>query len=74
MHQAMAILRDAVAQRGRFSIALSGGHTPAKMYELWAGKPYRDDTPWDQVICSGATSATSRMMMRSVISGWRGRL
>ena len=49
MDQAMEILRAAIAQRGRFSIALSGGHTPAKMYALWASKPYRDDTPWDRV-------------------------
>lgn len=43
-------LRDALAQRGRFVIALSGGHTPAKMYSLW-GAPgkYRDETPWDRV-------------------------
>jgi 6-phosphogluconolactonase len=49
MDQTMEILRAAVAQSGRFSIALSGGHTPGKMYELWAGKPYRGDTPWDRV-------------------------
>ena len=49
MDQAMEILRAAIAQRGRFSIALSGGHTPAKMYALWASKPYRDNTPWDRV-------------------------
>jgi 6-phosphogluconolactonase len=43
-------IRDAIAQRGRFVIALSGGHTPAKMYSLW-GAPgkYRDETPWDRV-------------------------
>ena len=49
MDQTMEILRGAIAQRGRFSIALSGGHTPAKMYALWAGKPYANDTPWDRV-------------------------
>jgi 6-phosphogluconolactonase len=49
MDQTMEIVREAVAQRGRFSIALSGGHTPAKMYELWASKPYRHETPWDRV-------------------------
>jgi 6-phosphogluconolactonase len=48
MEETMRILRDAVAQRGRFSIALAGGHTPESMYKLWAGKPYRDDTPWDR--------------------------
>ena len=49
MDETLAIIRDAVAQRGRFAIALSGGHTPAKMYELWAAAPYRDQTPWDRV-------------------------
>lgn len=49
MDETLPIIRDAVAQRGRFAIALSGGHTPAKMYELWAATPYRDQTPWDCV-------------------------
>lgn len=49
MDETMAIIRDAVAKRGRFSIALSGGHTPQKMYELWATKPYADKTLWDRV-------------------------
>jgi 6-phosphogluconolactonase len=47
--ETLAIIRDAVAQRGRFAIALAGGHTPAKMYELWAASPYRNETPWDHV-------------------------
>lgn len=43
-------LHDAVSLRGRFAIALSGGHTPKKMYALWAqDKKYRTETPWDQV-------------------------
>jgi 6-phosphogluconolactonase len=49
MDETMGIVRHAVAQRGRFAIALSGGHTPARMYELWSGKPYVEDTPWDCV-------------------------
>ena len=43
-------LRDAVKLRGRFAIALSGGHTPEKMYALWAqNQKYRTETPWDRV-------------------------
>ena len=43
-------LRDAVKLRGRFAIALSGGHTPEKMYALWAqNQKYRTETPWDCV-------------------------
>lgn len=44
----MRVLNDAVAKRGRFSIALCGGHTPAKLYALWAEK-YKTQTPWDRV-------------------------
>src|SRR5262249_58733743 len=39
---------DAVSKRGRFSLALSGGHTPAQLYALWADK-YKAQTPWDKV-------------------------
>jgi 6-phosphogluconolactonase len=44
----LRIVRDAVVQRGRCAIALSGGHTPAKMYDLWA-REYSVETPWDQL-------------------------
>jgi len=44
----LRILAESVSQRGRFAIALSGGHTPARMYSLWAEK-YSAQTPWDRV-------------------------
>jgi 6-phosphogluconolactonase len=44
----LRILKDAVAKRERFSIALAGGHTPAKLYALWAEK-YKAQTPWSAV-------------------------
>jgi len=44
----LAVLDEAVANRGRFVIALAGGHTPAMMYSLWADE-HRDKTPWDRV-------------------------
>jgi 6-phosphogluconolactonase len=50
LDELLRIMDDAVKQRGRFAIALSGGHTPAKLYGLWAeseGKNAR--TPWDRV-------------------------
>ena len=40
--------RDAVAARGRFSVALSGGSTPRRTYELLAQPPFRDRLPWAQ--------------------------
>jgi 6-phosphogluconolactonase len=44
------ILKDSLEQRGRFTIALSGGRTPAKLYSLWAQSDQkRKQTPWDHV-------------------------
>jgi 6-phosphogluconolactonase len=36
----------AVKIRGRFSVALSGGVTPQRTYELLAAAPFRDQIPW----------------------------
>ena len=41
--------REAVAARGRFTVALSGGATPRKMYEMLAEPPYRDTIAWRDV-------------------------
>jgi 6-phosphogluconolactonase len=40
--------RDAVAARGRCTIALSGGRTPESLYRALADE-YRDKVPWDGV-------------------------
>ena len=40
---------SAVAERGRFAVALAGGTTPKAAYELLAAQPCRDDVPWDAV-------------------------
>lgn len=44
------VARGAVAQRGRFSIALSGGPAPRPVFELLADErePFRDQFPWRQ--------------------------
>lgn len=39
----------AIAARGRFDIALSGGTTPLHAYTLLAAPPYREGIPWDKV-------------------------
>jgi 6-phosphogluconolactonase len=39
----------AVAARGRFSAALSGGSTPGALYRRLAGEPYRSEIPWSGV-------------------------
>jgi 6-phosphogluconolactonase len=46
--QVVAAAKSAVAERGRFMLALSGGRTPAELHRLLAG-PYRDQMPWAQV-------------------------
>lgn len=38
----------ALAERGRFSIALSGGSTPRPVYQLLAQPPYRDRIDWSR--------------------------
>lgn len=43
-----AIAEAAVADRGRFTIALSGGSTPRALFERLAAPPWRDRLPWDR--------------------------
>jgi 6-phosphogluconolactonase len=43
------LAREAAGARGRFSIALSGGSTPGRLYRLLAEEPYRSQIPWDEV-------------------------
>jgi len=38
--------QTAVAQRGRFTVAISGGNTPRLMHHLLATNPYRSRIPW----------------------------
>ena len=44
-----AIALASIADRGRFSVALSGGSTPRLTYELLASPEYRDRVPWGNV-------------------------
>jgi 6-phosphogluconolactonase len=41
--------RAAAAEHGRFTVALAGGHTPKRTYELLAAPPLRDQIPWSQL-------------------------
>lgn len=41
--------REAALFTGRCSIALSGGGTPRRLYELLASEEYRDVVPWDVI-------------------------
>jgi len=50
LEELLRISGEAVRERGRFLIALSGGHTPEKLYRAWAdseGKSARTD--WEKV-------------------------
>jgi len=42
----VAIAKKAIATNGRFTIALSGGHTPEKLYSLLAESPWRQQIDW----------------------------
>jgi 6-phosphogluconolactonase len=39
----------AVAARGRFCVALSGGSTPRRTYELLAAQPFKGQAPWHRM-------------------------
>ncbi len=41
--------KKAVAERGIFSVALSGGHTPAAAFRLLAAEPLASEVPWERV-------------------------
>ena len=45
----VACAAEAIAARGRFAVALSGGSSPKKLYELLASPAYRDQVAWSQV-------------------------
>jgi 6-phosphogluconolactonase len=50
LEETFPVIQQAVSKRGKFAIALCGGHTPEKMYSLWAAtEQYRNKTPWDRV-------------------------
>ncbi len=40
--------RQAVQANGRFTVALAGGNTPRRAYELLASSPFREQIPWQK--------------------------
>jgi 6-phosphogluconolactonase len=40
---------EALAARGRFAVALSGGSTPRQLYQLLAAEPFRSQVDWSRV-------------------------
>jgi 6-phosphogluconolactonase len=47
LDELLRVVRESISQRGQFSIALSGGMTPAELYKLWAAAP--GGTDWKKV-------------------------
>jgi len=43
------LAREAAANRGRFRVALAGGSTPKRLYQLLAEPPHRDQVDWSKV-------------------------
>ncbi len=41
--------QEAVNERGRFLVALSGGNTPIPFFKLLAQLPYQKDLPWEKM-------------------------
>ena len=41
---------QAIEAKGRFSVALSGGNSPKKLYELLASNAFKERIAWDKVV------------------------
>lgn len=49
-HLIVQLSQEAVASRGVFSLALSGGSTPKLLFELLAQPPYINNIPWKKTV------------------------
>jgi len=47
--QFITLAKEAIEARGVFTVALAGGTTPQKLYQLLASEPYRDQVDWPRV-------------------------
>lgn len=45
-----ALSHTALALRGRFTVALSGGSTPKRLFQILAEPPFAQAVPWDRTI------------------------
>jgi 6-phosphogluconolactonase len=45
----VAYVHDAIADHGTFSVALAGGNTPRRVYELLASTPFKSRIEWPRV-------------------------
>jgi 6-phosphogluconolactonase len=67
----------ATAGRERVAIALSGGATPRRLYEILAASPYRDEFPWsrahwfwgdERFVAPGDALSNYRMVREALLS------
>jgi 6-phosphogluconolactonase len=49
LDEVFRVTKEAVAAHGRCAISLSGGHTPERMFGLWAQDGYKMVFPWERV-------------------------
>jgi 6-phosphogluconolactonase len=66
----VGLANQAISSRGRFSVALSGGLTPRRLYQLLANPPFREMVHWEAVHvfwgderCVSATDSLSNALM-----------
>lgn len=45
----VGLSRSGMASRGKFSVAISGGSTPRRLYTLLSSPPYRNQVDWQRV-------------------------
>jgi 6-phosphogluconolactonase len=50
-HEFVRCAGEAIAARGRFTVALSGGSTPKRLYQLLTAEPFRSRVDWGRVEC-----------------------
>src|SRR5438270_9968741 len=43
------LAREAIGARDQFTVALSGGSTPKRLYQILAEPPFRDQVAWPKV-------------------------
>jgi len=46
----IALARESIAARGRFTVALSGGSTPRALFSLLASEAHRDQVEWGRTV------------------------
>jgi len=68
--EVLRIATDAVAKRGRFTMALSGGSTPKNLYTLIAANASAA-LPWAQMFFFLGDERHVRRTIRTATTGWR---